>query len=321
MGHGSYKASDWAKLKNSRGISASSSVDQIFSGNSLSEKYDPKFINMRESCDSEDSPNSTPVILAFDVTGSMGYLAAEIAKNSLNKTAIELYDKQPVSNPHIMCAAITSPDNYGGGFLQVTQFEADIRVVEQLLELKVGFGGNRYSFDSLIWYFAAKHTSIDSYKKRGKKGFLFVIGDEICGAQHGESLSVKEVKDVFNDDITHNLPLKNVYKMASEMYEIYHIVADRASSMESWEAFLPGRVAYIAAKDIQYLSEVITTIMQMANGMEKRTAISQWPKEVQSVVENAVTHITIKKTKKTVAKLESQDNEKKSKSFLGKLFS
>ena len=148
MGRGSYKASDWAKLKDSRKISTSSNVEQIFSGNTVQDKYNPKFINMRESCDSEDSPLSTPIIIGFDVTGSMGYLAAEIAKNSLNKTITQLYEKQPVTNPHVMCAAVTEPIADDG--LQVTQFEADIRVIEQLLDLKVCFGGNWYSYDSLV---------------------------------------------------------------------------------------------------------------------------------------------------------------------------
>ena len=86
MGYGSYDASDWNKLKNSRGMNAQSSAQDIFKGNEFQEKYLPVFIDKRESCDSEDSPLSTPIIIGFDVTGSMGYLAAEIAKNSLNKT-------------------------------------------------------------------------------------------------------------------------------------------------------------------------------------------------------------------------------------------
>ena len=37
---------------------------------------------------------------------------------------------------------------------------------------RVYFDGDngRVSYDSLLWYFAAKHTAIDSYEKRGKKG-------------------------------------------------------------------------------------------------------------------------------------------------------
>ncbi|MBQ9848233.1 MAG: hypothetical protein IJO64_04145 [Clostridia bacterium] len=289
MGYGSYKASDWTKLKNSRGISSSSGAGEIFSNNQFKEKYDPRFISVRESRDSEDSPNSTPVILAFDVTGSMGYLAAEIAKNSLNKTALELYEKRPVSDPHLMCAAITSPDAQSG--LQVTQFEADIRIVEQLLELKVGFGGNLYSFDSMVWYFAAEHTSIDCYEKRGKKGFLFTIGDEVCGVDRGERLTAREIKEVYNDDVDHDFSLAELYRMASEKYEIFHIVAKRESSMKTWERFISGRVAYVSEANAQYLSEVITSIMQITNGMNKSDAVAQWSEDARPVVQTAVSTI------------------------------
>ena len=47
MGRGSYNAADWNKLKDSRGINAGSTADDIFSGNKVNEKYLPKFINVR----------------------------------------------------------------------------------------------------------------------------------------------------------------------------------------------------------------------------------------------------------------------------------
>ena len=80
MGRGSYTASDWSKLKNSRNITADASASQLFQKNSVDERFDPRFVNVRESCDSEDSPEATPIIIGFDVTGSMGYLAEELAK-------------------------------------------------------------------------------------------------------------------------------------------------------------------------------------------------------------------------------------------------
>ena len=75
MGRGFYSSSDWNKLRNSRGMNNARSVEQIFTSKQVDPKYDPKNINMRESRDSEDSPESTPIIIAFDDTGSMGYLA------------------------------------------------------------------------------------------------------------------------------------------------------------------------------------------------------------------------------------------------------
>jgi len=302
MGYGSYKASDWAKLKSSRNIGTHSDANEIFKGNEFQDKYNPRFIQVRESCDSPDSPFSTPIIFAFDVTGSMGFLAAEIAKNSLNKTILELYDKQPVTNPHVMCAAITQPVAEGG--LQVTQFEADIRVVEQLLELKVGFGGNLYSYDSLIWYFAAKHTSIDSFKKRGKKGFLFCIGDEKCGFTYQEKLDKHEIMQVFGDTADRDYSLRELAAMAMEQYEIFHIVIDNrygTKVFDSWNNFLPGRVAVVKDRDVKYLSEVITSVMQLANGVDRASVLAQWDKEVRLIVETAIEHILPdnEKTKKT----------------------
>lgn len=40
---------------------------------------DPKNV-IRECCDTEEHPNTIPVILALDVTGSMGQAAVEVAK-------------------------------------------------------------------------------------------------------------------------------------------------------------------------------------------------------------------------------------------------
>ena len=298
MGHGSYKASDWKKLKESRGVAASSTASQLFSNRTMLDKYNPRFINMRESCDSKDSPESTPIIIGFDVTGSMGYLAEEIAKNALNKTISNIYDKNPVTNPHIMCAAIG--DVCDRAPLQVTQFEADIRIVEQLLELWLeGSGGDAPESFNLLWYFADRHTKIDSYTKRNKKGFLFTIGD---AATHPK-LSAKDILDVFGDQ---SADLNNQQLLAdvSEKYEVFHIIVARETSVASWENCLPGRIAYISGRNIQYLSEVITTIMQITTGMTKEDAIAQWPEAARTVVASAVATIHLKPNRIPAAKVE-----------------
>ena len=293
MGRGSYRASDWTKLKQSRGITNSSSASTIFTTAKAKEQYLPKFINVRESRDSEDSPNSTPIILGFDVTGSMGYLAEEIAKNALNETVTQIYAKNPVTNPHIMCAAFVEAEDPDG--LQVTQFEADIRVVEQLLDLRVGFGGNWYSYDSLLWYFAAKHTSIDSFEKRGKKGILIGIGDEIADNQGRHILSKKEIEDMFGDKADKDITLAEAYAMASEKYEIIHIITgnNQENAWKSWTSlpFMKGRVAMLNPSDIGCLSEVITSILQLINKGNRNDILSQWPDKIRPVVGAAIKEI------------------------------
>lgn len=292
MGHGSYNAADWSRLKSSKGISSSSTANDIFSSNSAQEKYQPRFISVRESRDSEDSPASTPIIIGFDSTGSMGYLAAEIAKNSLNKTATMILEKRPVTDPHLMCAAFTAPN--GSIPMQVTQFEADIRVVEQLLDFVLG-GGNRYSFDALVWYFALKHTSTDCFEKRGKKGFLFCIGDEVGDDGNEIILSADEIARVFGDQNAKDYRTKELAALVSERYEIFHIVTGgrTASSLKTWEPLLPSRNAVIESANIGYLAEVMISLMQVAGGMSKADTLSQWTNPAKSVVEKALSTVRL----------------------------
>ncbi len=295
MGRGSYSSADWNRLKKSKGISSASTASDIFSGNKVNEKYLPQFINVRESRDSEDSPESTPIIIGFDSTGSMGYLAAEIAKNSLNRTATMILEKRPVTDPHIMCSAFTAPTAYyTNPPMQVTQFEADIRVVEQLLEFNLG-GGNRYSYDSLVWYFALRHTSTDCFEKRHKKGFIFCIGDEIGDDGRGEILSKEEIKAVFSDEVHEGFNTRELAAQTGERYEIFHIITGSyiTDAENTWEKLLPGRNAVIASENIEYLAEVMISLMQLCGGTSKAEAVSQWSGKAKEVVEKALSTIEL----------------------------
>ena len=292
MGHGSYNAADWSRLKNSRGINDQSTAGDIFRGNGVQEKYLPQFITVRESRDSADSPNSTPIIIGFDSTGSMGYLAAEIAKNSLNKTATMILEKRPVTDPHIMCAAFTSPGHSLS--MQVTQFEADIRVVEQLLDFVLQ-GGNRYSYDALVWYFALKHTATDCFEKRGKKGFLFCIGDEVGDDGNGPILRGSDIEENFGDKNAPDYSTRELAKLTSEKYEVFHIItgSHTGSSLKTWEPLLPGRNAVIEPENIEYLAEVMISLMQVAGGMKKKDVVSQWSDPARKVVADALKTIEL----------------------------
>ena len=318
MGRGSYRSSDWDKLRNSRGINQSAGVNDIFRNNQLKSQYDPKNINIRESRDSEDSPESTPVIISFDDTGSMGYLATEIAKNSLNKTITEIYDKKPVTNPHVMCAAY---GNIGDPApLQVTQFEADIRIVEQLLDMWIVLRGRGDSGDPLIWYFAANHTSIDSYEKRGKKGFLFTIGDDDIK----RDLSGDAVRELFGDtDLPPVLTVKEILKAAQEKYHVFHIVTKplRSNVYANWRALLPHSTALVEKDNVEHLYMVIISIMQLVNGQNRAEIISQWPSDVQSAIWAALKDIkTDSKESAPISGPKTEEAPSEKKSFFQKIF-
>ena len=164
MGYGSYSASDWQKLKSSRKLSNGQRVEEVFTRRECDPKMNPKFIGTRECFDSEEHPNTTPIVVGLDVTGSMGYLAVELATGALNELITKLYSIGAVADPALMCAAYG--DFQDASPLQVTQFESDIRIAEQLLDIYFENHGNGQVVPTCLWEFLSRHTNIDAVKKR-----------------------------------------------------------------------------------------------------------------------------------------------------------
>lgn len=84
MGTGSWSAQSWASYSKKSGIDKAKTVSQIYQSNSINPSLSPFGVNFRESCDSIEHPNSTPIIVGLDVTGSMGSTATKIAQSQLN---------------------------------------------------------------------------------------------------------------------------------------------------------------------------------------------------------------------------------------------
>lgn len=291
MGYGSFTSKDWNNYTATRGITRNSTHTSIYRSRSMKDSLNPMGVKYRESCDSNDHPNSTPIILGLDVTGSMGDLAATIAKESLHTLMTELYDKQPVSDPHVMFMAIG--DAYcDSAPLQVSQFEADIRIAEQLTDIYFegcggGNGGESYL---LAWYFAARHTKIDSFEKHGRKGFLFTIGDE----PNHNKLTVDQVKRIFGDDIEADLTADELLTEVSRQYEVFHLVVKdgeyRYGSVAKWKRLLSERAMEVT--DYRKIPEIIESTLEILNGKDVATVTAQWDGNTSMVVKNAVKDLT-----------------------------
>ena len=299
MGRGSYTASDWANLRSSRGLIKNNAVENIFSGKMAYSAYDSRYIKIRESRDSEDSPRSTPVIIGFDVTASMGYLAKELATNAINKAVTYLYKYKPISDPHIMCAAIGDclSDAHP---LQATQFEADIRIIKQLTELYLegGGGGNGSESYNLLWYFAAKKTKTDAYEKRKQKGFIFTIGDDRCHQQ----LTVGNIKKAFGDDVSYNYSNEELLEAAQVQYYVYHINIESYNSndksiFQSWQNFMPGYCTEIHMKDIELLAELIVSIISVTKGSTANEALKKLDQDSAERLSRSIAFIDAKSDK------------------------
>ncbi|NUP48028.1 MAG: hypothetical protein HOW97_12045 [Catenulispora sp.] len=143
---------------------------------SLMEPYD---VDVRESRDSAEHPTSLAIAVLFDVTGSMGGVP-RVLQTKLADLHGLLLRKRYVDHPQIMFGAIG--DAYSDRVpLQIGQFESDNRMDQQLgaIVLEGGGGGQMRESYELAMYFMARHTSLDCHEKRGKRGYLFIIGDEM----------------------------------------------------------------------------------------------------------------------------------------------
>lgn len=295
MGHGSWNREKWTAY--ARDAVNGRSRDELFGAHVMHPDYDPATIAYRESREGADNPAATPIIIGVDVTGSMGVLAEELVVRGLNQTFTALIDRKPVSDPHVMAMAI------GDAFfdrapLQVTQFEADLRIVEQLrqLWLEGGGGGNRGESYSLAHAFAGLKTVHDAREQHGRKGFLFTVGDEpvLDGVTRDQLVRVLGV------DARRDLSGRDAVRLAADAYEIFHIIVDgsyaarhMAEVRRSWEAILPGRVLYLP--DPTRLADMIVSTIERTSGAGTRAdtrAAPTHPSRTSGLLPAAMRYLT-----------------------------
>lgn len=219
MGHGGYNVT--ASVNRSTKMKyASASVGEVFKQRSTTSKMDPRNVAIRESRDSAEHPNSFAVVIGLDITGSMGSIPHYLLATGLPHI-METIFQAGEKDPQILFTAI------GDQFtdrapLQVGQFESSDELLEKWLKdtyVEGGGGGNGGESYHLAWYFAGKHTSIDCFEKRGRKGLLFTIGDE---AVHN-TLSEDEIRGIMGDGIFQSNSAAQLLEKARETYDVYHI--------------------------------------------------------------------------------------------------
>ena len=262
---------------------------QIFTQSGLHDDLNPLKIAVRESVDSAANPNSTPIILAVDETGSMGVLAEVIIKKGLGTIMEEIYERKPVTDPHILCMGI------GDAFsdrapIQVTQFEASIVLADQVknIYLEGNGGGNGGESYLLAHYFAAFKTKCDAQVKRKRKGYLFTIGDE---APHPK-LTRDQVKTFIGDDVEADLSAKDLLGVLSPNWEVFHLIVKPSypEAVTKWVELLGERAIQVA--DHEKLAEVIVSTMQVIEGHDADKVIKSWSGDTSLVVQKAVGGLT-----------------------------
>jgi hypothetical protein len=188
------------------------------------DKLDPRGVT-RESRDSDAHPDSVAIGVVFDVTGSMGGIPTQLQKKLPQLMGL-LLRKGYVKDPQVLFGAVG--DYFADRVpLQIGQFESGIEMDDDLgrLLLEGGGGGSFEESYQNALYFFARHTSIDCFEKRGKKGYLFLIGDEMPYAKATKT----EIEKLIGDNLTGDLSVESVIEEAREKYHVFFIIPRGAS--------------------------------------------------------------------------------------------
>lgn len=285
MGFGKYSFSDREIRANKSGYKTKSARD-IFKKDKLNKDMNPLGVSIRESRDSDEHPDSVSVIIGLDTTGSMGTVPLHLVQNGLPKIMKKIMDNG-VKDPQILFMGI-GDHKYDSAPLQISQFESSDELLDKwLTSVYLEGGGGRNGGESyfLAWYFASRHTSIDCFEKRNKKGFLITIGDEPTHMEVRSNDMKKIVgKEVFNgihedsweawdDDFFYEskdiLTSEELLKDAQKKYNVYHIHIAQTksgkieSTIDKWNDLLGDNL--IVAEKREDVADIISNII---NGKE-----------------------------------------------------
>lgn len=256
MGYGSYSSeAHEALIADRAGVSAQA----VFTSTSCHALMNPKGVRVRECRDSADHPNTTAIVFALDVTGSMGAIPKGLATKEL-PSFMKVLTACAVPDPQLLFMAV------GDAFsdrapLQVGQFESTAELMDQWLTRSyLEGGGGAWGKESyeLAMYFLAQHTEMDCFEKRRKRGYVFLTGDELPY----ETLSRHVVETVIGDNLDADLKVQEVVAELVKSFIPFFVIPDqgrRNGCERAWRDLLgdhvlcmdePGDICFVAAGTI-----------------------------------------------------------------------
>ena len=270
MGMGSYSLEE-RTLRSVKLGYTSKPASEIFS-HSLRNSMNPSGVMLRESRDSDEHPNTVSIILALDVTGSMGAIPLFLIKEGLPHIMGNIIQRG-IKDPQLLFLAIgdhqcdTTP-------LQVGQFESSDELLDKWLTdvyLEGGGGGNAGESYLLAWYFAGLHTVLDSFEKRQQKGFLFTIGDEPTLPE----LPAYAIEKIMGKGQHKNYLATELLDKAREHYHVYHLhIKETASGKEQqtqdgWKQLMGDKLILVERHN--EIAKIIPDIVAKVALAETRT--------------------------------------------------
>ena len=218
----------------------------------------------RESRDSDAHPVSNAVAVLFDVTGSMQQVPRILQKNLCTLFSL-LLRRGYLQDPAVLVGGVGDA-TCDLAPLQVGQFESGNEIEDDLSRLFLEGGGGAQKTESyeLALYFLARKTAIDCQLKRGRKGYAFLIGDELPYRR----VKRREVEHVFGDKLQADIPVRDIIAEAREKFEIYYILPNLTSYyndpeiLQCWRNLLGQNV--LRLDDPAGISELIASTIGLS---------------------------------------------------------
>jgi hypothetical protein len=217
--------------------------EEVFKQTNLHPDMNPYGVKVRESRDSAAHPDSIGIMFKLDETGSMGHIPPFLAQKELPTFMQMILDGEFVKDPQLLFGGIGDARNGEEAPLQVGQFESEAHLMDKWLTaifLEKDGGGNEGESYDMAFYFAARHTSMDCWEKRGRKGYLFITGDE----PGFRTVSAACVRKYVGDDVRKDIPLQEIVDEASQTFHCFFLIPDKRRAQhcgEFWHEHLGDR--------------------------------------------------------------------------------
>ena len=260
----------------------------IFSKSAVSDML-PEGVDVRESRDSDEHPNSLAVMVFLDVTGSMGHIPDAIVREKLGTLMSTIIDNG-VEDPQILFGAI-GDHHCDSAPLQIGQFESGTEDLDKWLTsmyLEGGGGGQNMESYLQAWLIAGRHISIDCFEKRNEKGFLFTIGDE----KNWDSMDANALKKILGYAQSETVTDKQLLEEAQRLYNVYHIhinetgYRDDPNVIGYWKEMLGERL--IILDDYNAVCETMATLIAVQHGVDMKDITSKFDASIAGTVVTAL---------------------------------
>lgn len=265
MGSGKWSTDVYTAAARYRSATGASAFAHTDSGaDTVHPALDPLWVTVRESRDSAEHPETVAVAVLFDVTGSMRSVPRALQARLPALLGL-LLRKGYLEHPQIMFGAIGDA-TCDRAPLQIGQFESDNRMDDDLgrILLEGGGGGQMTESYELAMYFMARHTSIDCMEKRGHRGYLFMIGDELAYPR----VKAREINKIIGGELTEDNATAAVVAELKRKYDVYFVIPAGACHaaddrlLRYWRGHFGQNV--IRLDDLDSVSETIALTIGLA---------------------------------------------------------